>query len=47
MIFIIIKKNMKKILKGKIKEYQKFRNQKTLKITFTFRMYFNKNRKIF
>jgi hypothetical protein len=46
MIFIIIKKNTKKILKGKIKEYLKFRNQKTLKITFIFRMYFNKNRKI-
>lgn len=47
MTFIIIKNQMKKILKGKIKEYLKFKNQKILKIIFIFKTYFNKNRRIY
>lgn len=47
MTFTIIKNKTKKISRRDIREYLKFKNQKTLKIIFTSKTSFNKNRKIF
>jgi hypothetical protein len=44
--FTIIKSKIKR-LEERIKEYQMFKNLKTLKIIFTFKMLYNKNRKNF
>lgn len=44
--FMIIK-NIIKNLEGRIKGYQMFKNLKTSKTIFTFKMFFNKNRKNF
>lgn len=45
-IFTIIK-NKTKNLKGRIKGYPMFKNQKILKTISIFKMFFNKNRKNF
>ena len=47
MTFIIIKNQMKKISERKIREYLKCKNQKILKTIYIFKMYFNKNKRIY